>query len=408
LHLSQVAAVRPDDEEAHILLARSLIENKNGSMAGDTLRRALEANPRSRKLRMELVRYYLGMNELDQASKVLDKGIELDPGDLLLIRIGGEVEASRKNWSKAEGDFRKIMEVRPEIPLGYMEMGRLAIALSKPDEAVKWFRKVTDLENGWQEAIPALFQIYMAKGDRTAALNTVRTEAEKRGDSAIAFFLLGQAYENLGDVPKAEKAFIRASELAPEWPNPYRALSDIYSKRGELSNAITLAEQAANANPTTAVRIQLTIFYECAERYGDAIKAYNDLVERLGRRPDLMNNLAYLYAESSTDKETLAKAAKLVEEALIQDPDNPGFLDTAAWVAYEQGDLESAWNYAQDALANSNRSLHLLHAAIILNARGEREQALNYLNNAVESKSDSLGKRALEQANRLKKEWAGG
>jgi tetratricopeptide (TPR) repeat protein len=407
LHLSQAAAARPNDEEAQILLARSLLQNKNDSMAGDTLRRALEANPNSPKLRMELLRYHLGKNELDQASKVLDKGIELAPGDLSLIRIRGDLEASRKNWGKAEKDFRKIVEMRPEIPLGYMEMGRLMLAESKPDEATQWFKKIIHLENGWQEAVPALFQTYMAQGDRTAALNAVKTEAEKRGNSPVALLLLGQAYESTGDLPEAEKAYNKASELAPEWPNPYHALSGIYSQRGELSDAIARAEQAWKANPTIAVRTQLAIFYEHAERYEDAINAYSDLLQRLGRLPDLMNNLAYLYAESTTDKETLAKASKLIEEALIQNPDNPFFLDTAAWVAYKQGDLESAWNYAQDAGVFSERALHSLHTAVILDARGEREQALKYLNDALEGKSDRLDRKALEAANRLKKEWSG-
>jgi len=151
--------------------------------------------------------------------------------------------------------------------------------------------------------------------------------------------------------------------------------------------------------------INLQFLYETAERY--AINAYSDLLQRLGRLPELMNNLAYLYAESTTDKEMLAKAAKLIQDAVTQNPDNPGFLDTAAWVAYKQGDLENAWNYAQDARAYSGRALHCLHAAVILDARGEREQALKYLNDALESKSDRLDRKALEAANRLKKEWSG-
>jgi tetratricopeptide (TPR) repeat protein len=402
LHLHQAAVARPGDEEAQILFARCLLQNNNDALAGDTLRRAVETNPKSLKLRLELLRYHLAKNEQDQALRVLDKGIELDPDDLNLLRVRGELKASRKDWSGAEKDFRKIMEVRPKMPLGYMEMGRLEMTQGKPDEAITWFQKVNDLETGWQVAIPALFEIYRSKGDKASAIDIVEKEAEKRSNAPLAHFFLAQAYDSTGDLDQAQKALAIASQLAPEWPNPYQLLAAIYAKQGKLPDEITKLETTYKSNPTNPLRIELAVFYERAERFEDAIRIYADLLDKIGEKPEFMNNLAYLLAETLTDKEKLAKAAELAGQALTKEPNSPNFLDTAAWVAYKQGDLESAWDFIQDAMMHGESPLHDLHAAIISNERGDREQAVEYLNKALKGKLD---KKSSDKATELKKEW---
>ena len=113
IQLNEVAVARPGDEEAQLLLIRSQALNKKESLAVDTLKRAVEANPESTRLRMELAYYYLSKGELDQVSRVLDKGLELQPTNLLLLKTRGEFEAGQKNVTKAERDFRKIIEHPP-------------------------------------------------------------------------------------------------------------------------------------------------------------------------------------------------------------------------------------------------------------------------------------------------------
>ncbi len=407
IHLNQVVTGRPNDEEAQILLARSQLGNKDATVALDTLRNALHANPRSLGLRSELLRLYLQRKEMAQALELLGKGIVVYPNNIMLFKARGELEASQKNWDEAGKDFGKIIALQPKNPMGYMEMGRLMFTQSKPDQAAAWFKKAAALENGWQAAVPALFQLYMSKGDATSALNAVKAEVQKQKDSPVAYFILGNAYEKTGDLAGAENTYTKASQLAPEWPAPYWALASVFSREAKLPGAITLAVQACKAHPTVALHTELAVFYQEAGQYEDAIKAYNELIGQLGKQPALMNNLAYLYAESTKDKSKLAKAADLIKDALIQRPDDPQFLDTAGWIAYKRGDLENGWALAGGALAGSRKSVFLLHAAVILNARGEKKQALKYLNEAMENKADALDKKNLETANQLKKELSG-
>lgn len=117
-----------------------------------------------------------------------------------------------------------------------------------------------------------------------------------------------------------------------------------------------------------------------------------------------MNDLAYLYVEHSNDDNGPVKAQDLISKALAMEPDNPFFLDTAAWADYKKGDLDGAWYNIQRALAdNAEVGLHCLHAAIILHAEGKDKEALEYLEKALRCKEGpEFHKKVLE----IKEKWA--
>lgn len=403
VQLNQVAVARPKDEEVQLLLVRSQLLNKKEALAVDTLKRAVEANPESARLRLELVYSYLGKGDKEQVARLLDKGLELQPANLALLKAAGEIEARQKNFTRAESYFQRIIELRPEAPLGYMEMGQLLLARSQFKEATAWFKKALERENGWQTAIPALARSYLLQKEPEQARSLLEQEVAKRPDSPPVWFFQGQVLQATGDLPGAEKAFLKAAELAPRWPDAYRGLAEVFLRQGKLDEAITRFEAAYQQQASLPTRMQLAMLYDFAGRPDDAIRVYRELLKEASQAPALLNNLAYLFAEHRTDKESLAEAGKLAAQAIAQEPENPSLLDTAAWVAYKQGDYEAAWKYAQDSLVRAPEAgVHNLHAAIILEARGEKAQALEYLNKALVAPMDPKSK---ERAEALKEEW---
>ena len=403
IQLNQVGVARPKDEDVQLLLVRSQILNKKEALAVDTLKRAVEANPESARLRLELVYYYLSKGEKDQVARLLEKGLELQPANLAFLKAAGEIEARQKNFTKAESHFRRIIELRPEAPLGYMEMGQLMLARSQFKEATAWLKQALERENGWQAAIPALARSYLLQKEPEQARSLLENEVAKRPESPPIWFFQGQVLQATGDLPGAEKAFLKATELAPQWPDAYRGLAEVFLRQGKLDEAIARFETAYQQQASLPIRMQLAMLYDFAGRPDDAIRVYRELLKEASQAPSLLNNLAYLFAEHRTDKDTLAEASKLAAQALAQEPENPSLLDTAAWVAYKQGDYEAAWKYAQDSLVRAPEAgVHNLHAAIILDARGEKEQALDYLNKALAAQMDPKSK---ERAEALKQEW---
>ena len=403
IHLNQVAAARPGDAKVQILLARCQLLNKKESVAGNTLKSALKKTPASQQLRLELVRYHLIKKEYDQAIDILDKGLILNEKDIPFLKTRGEIEAFRKRYDEAEKDFRHILDLRPDIPLGFMEMGRLALAEGKKEEALKWFKEAYGTKNGWQIAIPALVGTYVGNNDIDSALRLVNEEVQKRPESATAYYYLGKVLVLKKDLEKAAEAFSKATDLAPKWPQPYRGLGEVYLRQGKISEALAKVEGLYNKSPSLAAGMNLAVLYEYNGQYNDAIKTYSALSKKYGKSPIILNNLAYLYAEHSENSKDLEKARDMVAQALVQEPDNADFLDTAAWIEYKLGKFNSSWNYLQDALSKSSEvGIIQLHAAIVAHELGQTERALDYLKKAIEQKMDPQTRK---KAMALKEKW---
>lgn len=403
IHLNQVAVARPDDAKAQILLARCQLLNKKESVAGNILKSALKKTPANQQLRLELIRYHLIKKEYNQAINIVDKGLILNEKSIPFLKTRGEIEAFRKNYDEAEKDFRHILNLRPDIPLGFMEMGKLALAEGKKKEALKWFKEAYGTENGWQIAIPALVGTYVGNNDIDSALRLVKEEVQKRPQSAEAYYYLGKTLVLKEDLGKAAEAFSKAIDLAPKWPQPYRGLGEVYLRQGKISEALSKVEELNNKFPSLANGMNLAILYEQNGQYNDAIKTCSALLEKYGKSPNILNNLAYLYAEHSENSKDLEKARNLVAQALAQKPDNAGFLDTAAWIEYKLGKFNSAWSYLQDALSKlPELGIIQLHASIVAHKLGQTEQALDYLEKAIEQKLDPQTRK---KAMALKEKW---
>lgn len=132
------------------------------------------------------------------------------------------------------------------------------------------------------------------------------------------------------------------------------------------------------------IGLQLTALYDHNGQYDAAERIYREMLEQDKDSLVLLNNLAFLYADKFQDKERLHKAEAMVNRLLAIHPDKINYLDTAAWVAFRQGNLDRAWLHIQKTLEGSpDVGVYNLHAAIIAHKRGQRKPALNYLAEAM-------------------------
>jgi predicted Zn-dependent protease len=394
IHLQQAAPARPEDASATILLARSQFFNKKDSLAADTLNNAIRANPANNDLRLEYVRILLAKGDMDQAMKVLNQGLELQPKNPVFLRTRGRVLLTQSQFSKAEQDFSEMVKLTPDSATGSVELGQLMLAQSKPDKAIDWLKRALSAQNGWESAIPLLVAAYEKKGDYKSGMALVEAEAAKRQPSPPAFYSIGQIHVQHRNLAEAEKALGKAVQLAPEWSDPHRAMAIVYAGQGKADSAIVEMEKLYHTNSSPSNAISLAMLYEQKGRVDDASRLLDELLGKSGGSPSVMNDLAYLNAEYRTDPGDLAKAANLAAQVIAKQPDNPAFMDTAAWVSFKQGDLDTAWFRIQTALALRPDAGSLnLHAAMIAKTRGERQEASRYLEKALQENLDAVSRK---------------
>jgi len=110
-----------------------------------------------------------------------------------------------------------------------------------------------------------------------------------------------------------------------------------------------------------------------------AITEYESLLAKMPNNTGILNNLAYMLAESD---ERLAEALEYVERAIGKQPDNPNFLDTYAYVLHKNGrNLEAAESlqaalqqYEQNKISAPAEAYE--HLGMIKEEAGARDDAL--------------------------------
>lgn len=117
-----------------------------------------------------------------------------------------------------------------------------------------------------------------------------------------------------------------------------------------------------------------------------AIAVYQSLMAKMPTNSSILNNLAYMLAQSGQD---LAQAQQYAEKALAEDPDNAGYLDTYAYVLLKNDRASKAaeaiaaaiQHYEAEGPAPVSAYEHL---GMVKEALGEKEKALAAYRRAME------------------------
>ena len=96
-----------------------------------------------------------------------------------------------------------------------------------------------------------------------------------------------------------------------------------------------------------------------------------------------LNNYAYYLSERNED---LEKAEQMSRKTIDAEPKNSTFLDTYAWILFQQGKYADAKTYIDQAIENDSTlgDVVLEHAGDIYYMSGEKEKALDFWTKAAE------------------------
>ncbi len=93
--------------------------------------------------------------------------------------------------------------------------------------------------------------------------------------------------------------------------------------------------------------------YQRAELNDQALKAFEDALERAPEDPSLANAVAYNLSLAGHD---LTRADQLVDQALEDQPENADYLDTKGWIACRRGQIEDGMKWLRRAEAASEEA----------------------------------------------------
>lgn len=211
----------------------------------------------------ELVRIYRQQGRYDRLIEICERAVGVQQDDISLLTTLGDAYYKAEQFQKAIETFGKIVEMEPDATAVVLKLGNSRISVGDYDGAEEEFEKA------------------------------VRADA----DGAPTYFgRLGMAYMEAGQCGRAERAFRRAIELAPDDPMYHCDLGDALVCLDQAEGAWSAYETAVSLRPESGAGFFNRLGNLLARRneHGQAITAFHRAIEI-----DPRNTFYYLHLSRS-------------------------------------------------------------------------------------------------------------
>lgn len=375
-------ALKADDAALNARLGWLLLRQDQEVEGVRLLRRALALDPKHREARQVLVTYYLG-GRPDQAEKQLREALELEPDDaewlgqlaelleqedrpdaaaeiyrrlaeadpqaLAAFRFLSVYHLRRGEWDQARWQLERLLRLVPQDAAGRRNLGLALYNLGLRDEAREQLNIV--LATGRADALTHHLLGSILQQEELPFLATDEFRAALRLDDGLVEAHLGLTAALLAANERAEAA-AAAEKAARRFPANVQVQINhglVLLRVHRPEEALAVFKKALRLSKAERARIYFHTGQALLDlhRFESAAAAWTTAVRLDPKLAEAYNYLAYTHAERGLN---LAQARQWARKALALEPDNPSYLDTLAWVEYQQGRYPKALETILSAL----------------------------------------------------------
>ena len=217
------------------LLGIALAQEHRAPEAIEKLVAALEAKPDDPDLL-----YYLGKVSAQLLQRSFDRLVRSQPGSARAHQLMAETSAAQRQFEAAEREYRKALELRPELRGVHLAIGTMKATAGNLDEAEKEFRAETAISPGDGEAAWRLGSVLLQKGRAREALVELQRSDRLRPKMIETLFDLGKAYSMENQAAEAEKAWLEVIAIDDHGEVAAAAhfqLAQLYRRQGKAAES---------------------------------------------------------------------------------------------------------------------------------------------------------------------------
>jgi tetratricopeptide (TPR) repeat protein len=318
--LIRALRIKPDHSEALSNLAQAYYHY------GEELIRASRKEPTEKEKN----------RKLDEAVTLLKKSIELKESAEAYGRLAWAY-SSAKRYKEAYKAAKKAVRLNPNYAWYTAGLGRILLALGKPEEAVRELNRAVksdpehvfahlylgvaykELDNNElaKDNFEKAWNLGLEKDDYRMASLAMDNASEIAPDNSLYFARSGEAYRMLGEYDKALVKLKRAVKIEPQPAWVYGSLGDVYRLKGDFKRAEENFKKSLDLDPDSAWAY--AHLGEAFREQGDLDRAKENLKKAISLDPDS----AWAYAslgEVYRQKGKFQKAIKNLEKAIALHP----------------------------------------------------------------------------------------
>jgi serine/threonine protein kinase/tetratricopeptide (TPR) repeat protein len=287
----------------------------------------------------------------------------------------------------------RAVNADPQNPDVHVTLGDLRRQTGKYAEAVGEYNATLAQEPNNADAFLGLAETYTAAGNVKEAEAAYLKAIELRPNYWGGYSKLGAFYLSHGRPQDAARRFDKVVQMVPDNVRGYNNLGAAYEQMGRYDEAIRLFTRSISITPTDQAYSNLGTCYYFLGRYTDAAAAFLKATQLSPKKYSYWANLGDAYRWSAgTDSRAAGaydQAIKLAQDELRLNPANAGVRARLAECLAKQGRSAEAASELTKALATDSSNVGIMYrAAIVENARGDTEKAVNWLRKAIRAGYD--------------------
>lgn len=368
----------PNDMSYQVMMSNWLLQNGEKQKAFDILQKVQKTDPQNVQAKLSMIDYYRAEN-LDSIARKMEEGLLTNPHTSTDTKVS-IIRSVIANNEAGGGDSTKVLSLFRNILAGKQENADLAelyvayLSLKKmpEDSIVGGLKRILEIAPDNKGARIELLRTLWGKIGNDEIIEISKPGVEYNPDEMAFYYFLGFAYIQKDDDDNAFDIFRKGVAQATDSSEPslvsdmYSYIGDIYHQRGQIEEAYAA-------------------FDSCLQWKEDNVEC--------------MNNYAYFI---SVDGGDLSRAEQMSYKTIKAQPTNSLYLDTYAWVLFQEKRYAEAQIYIEQAVANdsTNSYVQLEHAGDIYIMLGETDKAIDYWRRAIQAGGDA---KAIERKIRQKK-----
>ena len=169
---------------------------------------ALEADPDSQVIRIEMVNLYAVAGRLSKAVEIAEGMLEEEPENLEVHRLLGSIYRSYATrdqqgvnaelLAKAIQQFERVVEIEPENAENHTQLGLLYRSAQQPEKAEATLQRALELDPGQADAQVDLAYLLLESGKFREAIDVLEGIVAESGGDRRSMNALAEAYEQVG------------------------------------------------------------------------------------------------------------------------------------------------------------------------------------------------------------------
>ena len=366
--LKSLVDEHPLELDYRVMFGNWLLQNGKKNDALKEYKSVLKEEPNNALAKLSMLDYYRSIKDQATVDELTNELLQSPKTEketkMTLLRdiISSDQQANISDSAKVMNLFSLALSTKQEdADLIMMKAAYMAMKNMPKAEINHVYEQAIDVEPDNSRARLALIQNIWATENYDKVIEICRPAIEYNPDEMAFYYFKGMAEFQKHDIDAALETFKKGVGQIKEDSDP-EIVSDFYAILGDI-----LHEKG---------------------KVSEAFAAYDSCLKWKADNYGALNNYAYYLSVANKD---LPRAEQMSYKTIKAEPNNATYLDTYAWILFQQQRYEEAKIYIDQVLRNDKdpSGVVLEHVGDIYMKTGDTQKALEYWQKAIEKGNDS-------------------